>query len=68
METAWAGERLIYLREQYNFNWYDLAEITKQMRDFLIRLWKKNSSKQTHMFRGERTQKIVVKIFYLIPT
>lgn len=35
METAWAGERLIYLCEQYNFNWYDLAEITKQMRDFL---------------------------------
>lgn len=26
METAWAVECLIYLREQYNFNWYDLAE------------------------------------------
>lgn len=35
METGWAGERLIYFREQYNLNWYDLAEITKQIRDFL---------------------------------
>lgn len=77
METAWAGERLIYLREQYNFNWYDLAEITKQMKDFLnhsfSKFWfnqimKKKILPSRHMFRGERTQKIVVKIFYLIPT
>lgn len=66
METGWAGERLIYFREQYNLNWYDLAKITKQIRDFLnhsfSKFWfnqimkKKNSSKQTHMFRGERTK------------
>lgn len=66
METAWAGERLIYLCEQYNFNWYDLAEITKQMRDFLnhsfSKFWfnqimKKKILPSRHICYGEKGHK-----------